>query len=438
MKTTIQPASRFRDNYLLLILGYTALFVLSCAGLRLYGLFDVLPGNESLLHFDAGYYASIRDGGYEYLDGKNSNAGFFPLFAYWWRLLPLGPLGISAINGTLYLGSVYALCRLLRPGAIVLGLFMSLPFLFFVYTPLSESLYFVFATALLYGLVRGSGRLIFFSLLLAGLTRASFLFLVPALIGMTVMVQPGVKAIGRADWGKVAIRYLLPIVLATLVVACIQYVEVGEALAYYKTQAEGWGRQFGWPVLPFGSGHLDWLGHLTRTNFWLGSLVAGTGLFYLIQWLWRARLRPVISEVELLSIIYLTMSFLSILLFNPEWQWYMIGGHNVTYLRGINRYLQPTPFLLVFMVFLFRLRWVKAYGPAILLAATALLWFLVVPHYLQDPDEFTKVSSATALIIPYITYHYLRWRWLGIALIGWSFLLQAMMFQAFLANVHVD
>ena len=434
--TTVSTAAPIR--YPLLIAGYALLSVAIYGGLYAAGWLTVLPNDASLLQFDAKYYLAIRDAGYSYTEGAADSAGFYPLFAWWWKVTGLGAVGISLTNALFYLTSLYVLCRLLRPPVMVLGLFVSLPFQFFLYAPLSEALYFAFTTGLVYGIVRKRPRVVMASLLLAGLTRASFLFLVPAVVGMFLMRQPLARVVRDTDWRALALHYLLPIVASVALVAWVQYVEVGDALAYYKTQAAGWGRVFGWPVFPLGAGRGDWPGHLSRVNFWTATGIALTALYYLLRWLsGRSRL-PRINDHEVLALVYLTMSLLSLLLFNPEWFWYTPGGYNATYLKGINRYLQPNPFFLVFLVYVFRQRMPTWRAWAGLVVYSLLLWFTVSPDYLSNRHELEKIGLASAIVLPYLLYHYWRWRPLGYALILASFVLQAYVFSLFLGGTHLD
>ncbi len=432
------PPSAPRTSYALLIPAYLLLFAACYAALYATGVVGTLPDAARLVQWDAAFYDAIRAEGYHYTPGKPDSAGFFPLFAYWWKLLGVGPVTISLLNGAIYAVSLYYLCRLLRPDGVVLGLFMSLPFLFFLFTPLSEALYFAFTTALLYGLVRKSPWLIFTSLLLAGLTRPSFLFLVPGLVGMALMARPRDEAFRWEHWRAILLQYLLPLLLATLVVAWVQYVQVGDALAYYKTQSTAWGRSFGWPVFPLGREATGSIVLLTRFNFWIGMGVSLLGLKYLVEWLGRGRLRSAVQPIELLAVIYLTMSLLSIVFFNPEWYWWPRGEYSATYLTGLNRYLQTSPFLLVFLVFLFRRQRPGLSALGIGLLATQLLWLLLDYRYYVHIQHYLPFAYVTLLLLPYVVYHYFRWKPLGYAIVVVSFCLQVYMFHYFLTGVQVD
>ncbi|WP_420459115.1 hypothetical protein [Neolewinella sp.] len=431
-------ASTSRPNYPLLMLAYLLLFVGCAAVLYWEGSVRVLPVEARLLRFDANFYLGIRDNGYGYNPGNPSTAGFFPLFPYVWRWSGLGIAGICIANGLLYLVSLGFLCRLLRPKPIVLGLFMSLPFLFFVWTPLTEALYFALTTLLLYGLVRKNGWLIFTSLLLAGLTRASFIFLVPALVGMVWMTRPKAEVFSWPSIRRILLWCLLPLGLSVAIVAVIQYVQVGDPFAYYKLQTEVWGRKFALPVLPMGVNKPRWIIRTTRMSLWIGGLVSVIGLRYLVQWLWRDRLRPTLRPIELVAIIYLCMCVVSIVFFNPTWFWWSPGERNATYLVGINRYLQPNPFMLVFLVYLFRQRLRSPWALLGLAVATHLLWFTVALDYLWNQPEYEELLVVTAALLAYWLYYYFRWPWLGYALIVFGAVVQAVTFDHFLWGLHLD
>ncbi|WP_116124977.1 hypothetical protein [Lewinella sp. IMCC34183] len=425
-------------RYLLYLLAYFGCFVLTYYGLYSLGYLDRLPTEEGLVKWDAGFYRSIADKGYEYAGGQPASAGFYPLFAYIWRLTGLSGVGISLLNAGVFLAALWGLCVTLRPHPLTLGLYFSLPFVFFFYTPLSEAWFFAFATLAIVGLLRQQRWVVFAGLLLSGLTRPTFLFLIPALVGMELMLRPPREALGWAVWRKILSWYLLPVGLAAATVAVIQYLQVGDAFAYYRTQSEGWGRQFGLPVFPLAGGGENFLSRLRTANVWIGVLAAAFGLTWLVRWLVRGRIGTDLRPVELVAVIYLCMCLVSILFFNPEWKWMMEGEYGATVLTGINRYLQPNPFLFIFMIFLFD----RPRGPLLylvpLLLLTHLLWFAFDFDYYEHIRKYLVISYVTFMILPYWAYYYLRWKPLGYAIIPAGLYFQCLMFVMFMGGVHVD
>lgn len=420
------------------ILGFTALFAIAYGWLHYEGYINVWPTSATLQKWDAFYYASIRDHGYIYEEKVVCNAGFFPLFAYWWWAIPLSALGISILNGLIYLTSLFFLCRLFKPSLITLGLFMSLPCMFFFFTPLSESLFFCFGTLIIYGIHRKNYRLLIAGLFLATLTRASFLFFVPASVGMVLMSFPIQQVFTRKLWRSILHFYLPPVASALAMVVVIQYLQTGEWFAYFKVQSTAWGRAFAWPTFPLGR-NADWtVIDLSQVNFWLGLSTAFLGLFLLIQWLRQKNIIQKINPATLFSLIFVIMSFLGVVLFNPVWHWHGLLEKNTTSLVGINRYLQPTPFFFVTFLFLVKKRsfsFLKLLG---LGAVTHLTWLLVEPKYYIHIQKYLPLIPITAPIIIYWIYAWTHWKLIGWGLIILSFFLQAYFYSYFMIDINMD
>ncbi len=423
--------------YFISILAYSVLFVATYYLLHAFGVLSLLPNQENLIRWDAGFYNSIKNEGYIFKENTGCNSGFFPLFAYFWKLTSLSPVGISILNYVIYATSLFFLSKLLKPDTVLLGIFMSFPFMFFMATPLSESLFFLFSTIILYGLHRNDNRLVFVGIFFASLTRASYLFFVPAFLGIVLMLQPFRDAYKVNKWAGKLKWYLAPILTAFIVFGLIQYLQVGKFFAYFEIQSSVWGRKFGLPVFPLGRNSKPWIVKLTWFNFWLGLFISYIGLKYLINWIKGNTLNN-IKKYELFSIIYLVMSFLSIIFFNPEWFWYHGGNYNGTYLTGINRYLQANPFIFVFMVYIFKKAEITKYHIVLLIITSYLIWFAVVPRYYGSFYDLKSVSTVTLILLSYWLYYHLRWKSIAIAIILFSLYQQCIMFNYFINTVQVD
>ncbi|PPK85839.1 hypothetical protein CLV84_2746 [Neolewinella xylanilytica] len=424
--------------YAIWIIGFVLLLSTAYGILYALDFITTLPNASNLLNGDATFYHSIQQQGYVYVPGVPCNAGFFPFFAYIWRLTGLGVVGIAALNATVFLVAIWLNCLLLRPHPVVLGIFLSLPFLFYAYTPLSEAFFCLFSTGILWGYARGNRPLTFVALLLAGITRPTFLFFIPAMVGATLMQRDVRHTFTWANWRPILGWYVPPIALAFMTVALIQYVQLGEPFLYFSVQATVWGREFGFPVFPLADNPLGWLTRFRIFNYCLGLLAAGFGVKYLFTWL-RGRLLPAdLQPVELLSIIYLSMCLVSILFFNPEWHWIPDYQYTSTILTGINRYLQVNPFLLVFLVYLFRQRPASPWVLPLLLIGLHLVYFTVWPEYYTHIQKYLRLSVITGMFLLYALYHYRQWAVVGYALVIVSFFFQAWMFGTMLSGVLVD
>ena len=136
------------DYYISTILTYFSFSILSYLILYQLGIVDYLPSNNTLDSGDSGFYHSIMNNGYQTSGKFSKNPGFFPFFPYFWRLTQLSSIGISILNTLLFLTSLSWLCNILKPDKITLLFYMGSPYLFFMWVPLSESLFFFFCVSI--------------------------------------------------------------------------------------------------------------------------------------------------------------------------------------------------------------------------------------------------------------------------------------------------
>lgn len=427
---------QLQQYYVLPIMLYSMLAIIVYWILYAAHIVTTIPSHASLLKWDATFYASIKDNNYTFVPQSICNAGFLPLFAYWWKATGLNALGISILNGAVYIISLCWLCKTLKPDIVQLGLFMSLPFMCFMFTPLSESLFFLFGVMIIYGLKYNKSAYIFTGILLASLTRATALFILPSAIGMSLLLLPVASSVKNINWREILWIYVAPVLLGVVLVGFIQFVQTGNFFAYYQTQSEAWGRKFGLPVLPMGRTTELWTTRLSYFNFWIGCFMIAAGLAFLVKWLRRNPLA--IPNYMLLAIIYLCMSFLSVIFFNPEWFYDQKVGYNTTYLNGINRYIQATPFTMVLVIWIFSLPKLKPGYFIPLLISTYLAWLCVYPVFYKHIQFTLEMSVVTGILLAYWLFHYVRWKPLGLVIIAWSYVLQSLMLNNFMSGIMVD
>ena len=113
---TKQRFSSFAKAYYLLPIAiYVLAFLLLFVVLLQFKLLPSAFNTPNLAKWDASYYKNIKDFGYTYTEGKACNAGFFPLFPYFWRFTHLPVIGMAVLNAIIFLGSVSVLANLYRP-----------------------------------------------------------------------------------------------------------------------------------------------------------------------------------------------------------------------------------------------------------------------------------------------------------------------------------
>jgi hypothetical protein len=425
-------------RYSFAILAYLFLFITIYGILFYFGFLPALPDNTNLVHLDASYYSHIKDVGYEFKPGNASNAGFFPFFSLLWKITGLTPLGISILNGFIYLCSLYLLCVVFKPDLEILGMYMSLPFMFYFFIPYSESLFFLFSVLILYGLYRNNNVLVFIGLIFAGLTRPSFLFFIPAFLGVTLMLKTKAELRSRKTWLDLVKWYMLPVLISVLLIGVAQYITTGHFFAYYEVQSGSWGRKFSWPKFPLGSNSELLIVQLQWFNFWFGMLIATIGVILTVQWIRFKNLHLKIERHELFALIFLIMALISIVFFNPKWFWINGASSNSTNLTGISRYMETNAFAFVALLYLFKVKFKSPWYLLILLISTHLVWFLVFPEYFKHIQIYLKIALLTLILILYWLYHYTRLQAISSALILLGFVMQAILLGKFLGGILAD
>lgn len=429
--------------YVFPIVAYFSLSVLTYLILYYFNIVENWPNNTSLNSGDAGFYHSIMSEGYQASGKHSKNPGFFPLFAYLWRLTHLGFVGISIFNGFLYLVSLSFLCKILKPNHIILGFFMASPYLFFMWVPLSESLFFFFCVPILYGIINHKWKYIFVGVLLASLTRPIFLFFIPAFVGMSLMSQPIEKTFDFSIWKKIVLKYLLPCLLGVTIVVLLQYYQTGKWFVYFELQSTVWGRAFNYgPTFPLGYNTPFWNLNGSYISFWIGTMTGVFGIKLLIDWFRKKEILTQIKSHELFSVIFICMSLMSILFFNATWMWNPSPdndlGFSSTHFTGINRYIHPTAFFLVLLSFVFKTKRLATAHYLGIFLATNLLWFCFDLNYYLHIQRYLAFGVPNLVIIILMLFHAYRWKILGYGLIAASFILQSFLFNYYLGFVQVD
>ncbi len=424
--------------YFFPVLTYFLLSVITYFILFKLGYVDKLPNSQTLNSGDAGFYNSIMKNGYMYQSDAAGNVGFFPLFAYWWKLTHLDWIGISVLNGLIYLFSLGWLCKILKPDKMVLGFFMASPYLFFMWAPLSEPLFFLLCVGIIYGIINKDWRYIFVGVLLASMGRATFLFFIPAFVGMALMSQPLDKIWNWSTWKKILSNYLLPCLLGVSAVVLFQYVQTGKWFAYFEVQSRVWGRAFTWPVFPLGYRTVFWNLKISYFSFWIGSMTGLWGVKLLLDWFRKKEILSQVKNYELFSVIFICMSLMSILFFNATWMWNPELEYNSTHFTGINRYIHPTVFFFILLIYVFGKKSFTAFQYFGIFLITNLIWFCFDLEFYSHIQRYLKFLIPNLIIITLLLYHAFRWKILGYGIILCSFILQSILYNHYLSFVQLD
>lgn len=312
-------------SYLIPILSY---IVLLFVGMYIYGYVanNHFWDDHRLLYWDSGHYFRIKNQGY-----GDILVAFFPLFPLLWRTLGLSLVGICLFNAGVFATALTALAKEFRFTMIEVLLCLSLPSGFFFFVPYTESLFFFTSILILIGFHRENEKLICLGLFLCTLTRPAYSVFVPALMLMAIM--------GSLGSGKVLLQklasYFGVILVATLLVAYIQFLDTGRWFEFFAAQKH-WDNELRFPRFPFSSyGNSGMILRLDAMALLLGTC-AGVFLLYAIYRIYKLKASPPPKALSF-SLAYLAGMTLLVLAFR--------GGS----LFSINRFVFATPFFMFAM-----------------------------------------------------------------------------------------
>lgn len=293
----------------------------------------ISPSPAELLDLDAINYNKIKEGGYSYVENKQSLVAFFPGFPYLWKYSGLGIYGICVLNIVLFLTGFLFLCRYFANDRTEILLFLSLPPMVFMYIPFSEASFFVPSTLLLIGLLKRENWLVMAGLFLCSVFRSASNIFLPAII-VTEMI-----ASNNPSQLKNIFLYTFSMVSGVLLVVWIQYVQTGRWFVFLTTQKQ-WGVGLRVPSLPFRTwGNMD---HLDGAALLAGLVISGIIVYFLVRFVLKGEKRE--NKAVLFSLLYISGLTIFTIAFK--------GGA----IFSFNRYIVPTAFFFVALTYLIRQR----------------------------------------------------------------------------------
>ncbi len=332
MKTTVNLIKPVLFRWLAFILTYSLIIVVLYYSLYHLGVLKKLPMTQNLLNWDASWYYSISSEGYYFKPNEQSNAGFFPGFAYLWKVLGLSPLGISIVNLLLFLSGAFMLKEVIKSSYLKLFLIVSLPSVFFFYLPYSESLFYFFSSIFIISWYKNWKYLTFVFALALSFVRPVFFFLIPALLGIFLL---------KKQEGFQYVKSSLVIMIGLLIGASLGMLiigeQVGDLFAYSKSQIIFWEHGLKWPSFPlttWRSYRILWLDGLALLLTVCAVIILIRDFLRVHFFNWKTQL----SIIEIVALGYLMMILVYIIFFHPV-------ENGRTSILSINRYVFCNPFL---------------------------------------------------------------------------------------------
>lgn len=329
-----------------------------------------IPDNRNILEWDANWYRSIRDNGYQYIDGQQSNIAFFPFFSYIWKLSTLNNIKMATLNWLFCFFAFTLLKKSFKLKTSEVLLFLSLPSMMFMYTPYSESLFFLFSVIFLIGLYEGKSAWILTGIFVSSLIRPTAVFYIPAIIFMQLICSGE----NLKDKLKKAGIYSVMSVLALCIVIVFQWFVTGKWFIYFEAQTQFWKHHFTLPRIPFTTwdeAKLLWLDGLA---FCFGLTALIFSVVWGIRWLFKkTSVKDSPHSIVLFSSAFLSLTTFYVVFFDSR---EVTTG---TTLLSLNRYIFASPFFIIFLWhFIKPLQRTKELA-GILLAATIIGLYLLYP-----------------------------------------------------------
>ncbi len=340
---------------LLLLFYFCCLLVFFC--IEHFSLSTSIFSQNNFLNWDAMHYDAIRRN--EYNTGM---VAFFPLFPLLWSWFHIGSIGISTINGLIFIFSFSWLASVFNIQLKNVLLIASIPSFIFLFLPFSEAIFFLTSTMALVGLQKKNFTLLITGLFLAGLTRPVVAVFIPAILVLFFLSRDkSESALLKSGWLIVSCFVSFGLVLL------LQYFQTGDSLAFFRVQ-KGWGNYFRIPAFPLSSWAGGFIVRLDAVTFLFGMIAAAIIAYLLIN---KLKNKPAIIQFEksfTFSLCYLGILSLIIL--------FTRGG----VLNSLNRYLFCSAFFVIAINELLQRQLFNKKNVLILFVFSSVFWLLFASY----------------------------------------------------------
>jgi len=321
------------------IIGSTLFYVF-----YLFGVFEYLPDNQTLLKWDSIWYDDLRANGYSFLVGKMCNLAFFPAYPYLWRISGLQAIGISIVNSAVFLLSFTRIVVITKLPLNYCLFLLTIPSFIFFFLPYSESFFLASVTLVLWGYSRSASWAKFVGIFFCSTIRSIAFVFFPAFLVICVVVVIKGKNIKKEVIDTICC--LFSSLLGVVLVALLQYYETGKWLYFLNVQAF-WGRTWQIPAFPLTTIDPSQMLGIDSIAFTIGLICIFVICNLLTRYftnrkLFQAQLAA-FEEPIILSILILAGTVIVDTCFTS-----VVDGHSNIW--SINRHILCTPFCIMFIV----------------------------------------------------------------------------------------
>lgn len=381
---------------------------------------SVLPGEDVLSIWDAGFYKDIAEKGYVWKETAN-NTAFFMLFPMVWKILHVGVWGISFVNLLFFATGFTILSGLYKMSLTDKLILLVIPSNYFCFIPYSEALFFMLASIMVLAIVKKNRYLLWASLFFISLVRPVSMVFIPAFLTNELITNE------RKAWlrsiGGFLLNYALPLVAGMVFFLWFQHTQTGVWLDLYKEEKH-WGHEFKWPTLPFSSMYGPKLLWLNAIAMFVGFVSLLVLIVKGVQWLFRNKATN--DKVLSLAYLYCTAMLLETILFNPVW------GTLSTNVYDIHRYLFVTPMFFIFILHYTR-RLYTAKDYILIFVLSNIFWLLFASY--DHIQNWLYYNFNTAVILLYMAYANKKLTWPIIVITAICFYVQVNLLQFFMQSI---
>lgn len=424
--TPLTPATRNATGTFLMVMAYGLLFY--CVQVFLYttGIVHNLPNEITLERWDAGIYHIVAKSGYYYHTAQHNNAGVYILFPWVWKMLHAGVIGVSFFNLAFFAAGFTIVTRIYPITTPDKLLWLTTPSLYFMWVPYSEALFCLLSAISFYGIAKNNKWITWAGLFLVSLSRATAVFLIPALLVMALLSSRRENL--KQSLYNYMVLYALPTIAGTGAFVLIQFAYTGQWFPYFKGQATYLGHKLSWPALPFynfyGEGRVTWLSALAML-----PCVIAIGILIAKIYKWLTKGEYTADKIWLLSLGYLPIILFTMVFCNPKW------GIGRTNLLGIHRYVFCSPYFFVFLYHMVSGREYKLRHFVVLLLVGNAVWLTMGSYW---HIQFLLFYNFNTLLAMGYMLHANKKPWATPALCAVNLFFQTILFQQFLAGMFTD